>query len=224
MLASMNHDGLIIIHGDVRSAPFSAVHAGVGWPDEQPGGVVVVGRRVDGRFHVIEEKRGQLFEVAGASLEIASRLLVDTFWIDSTDTLSAAYFRGDDGPLGPPATPTARSRVGTQNPARRIAGNAGATGSTDSAVVVRSVSEPILRHFRSALERVRGMISQGQALINEKRCPSTMYAMRQPMDYALESPVIRALALALLSMANYSGEDNSLVNRGPWYGNRRRSR
>ena len=67
MRASLKPDGLVIIHGDVRSESFTSVHAGVGWPDGEPGGVVVVGRREDGRYHILEEKRGRLFELAEAS-------------------------------------------------------------------------------------------------------------------------------------------------------------
>ena len=223
MRASLKHDGLIIIHGDVRSESFTSVHAGVGWPDGEPGGVVVVGRREDGRYHILEEKRGRLFEIAGASVEIASRLLVDTFWIDSTDSVSTAYFRGEDGPLGP-LDARKRPLVKTFTLGTISANRPGKGRELDSAPIVRSVSDTILRNFRSALERVRGMIAQERALINEKRCPSIMYAMRQPMDYALASPVMAALALGLLSMVGAGDDDHALDMPRQWYDNRRRSR
>ena len=222
MRSSLKHDGLIIIHGDVRSESFTSVHAGVGWPDGEPGGVVVVGRREDGRYHILEEKRGRLFELAGASVEIASRLLVDTFWVDSTDSVSTAYFRGGDGPLGP--LDGGKRPFDKARSFGRIRGNIASKAlELDSAPIVRSVSEAILRNFRSALERVRGMIAQERALINEKRCPSIMYAMRQPMDYALSSPVIRALALGMLSMVGAGDDDHALDTPRQWYGNRRRT-
>ena len=183
-----------MVHGDVRSESFTSVHAGVGWPDGEPGGLVVVGRREDGRYHILEEKRGRLFEITGAAVEISSRLLVDTFWIDSTDTLSTAYFRGDDGPLGPLDVGKNATENGVGS-SMRIVSRGSSIITTDLAPIVRSVSDAILRNFVSALERVRGMIAQERALINEKRCPSIMYAMRQPMDYALASPVMAALAL-----------------------------
>ena len=223
MRASFKHDGLIIIHGDIRSESFTSVHAGVGWPDGEPGGIVVVGRREDGRYHILEEKRGRLFEIAGASVEIASRLLVETFWIDSTDSVSTQYFRGADGPLWPLDAGNSATENGVGSSVRR-----GSRGSsiitTDSAPIVRSVSDAILRNFVSALERVRGMIAQERALINEKRCPSIMYAMRQPMDYALASPVMAALALGLLSMVGAGDDDHALDMPRQWYDNRRRSR
>jgi hypothetical protein len=212
-----------MVHGDVRSESFTSVHAGVGWPDGEPGGVVVVGRREDGRYHILEEKRGRLFEITGAAVEISSRLLVDTFWIDSTDTLSTAYFRGDDGPLGPLDVGKNATENGVGS-SMRIVSRGSSIITTDLAPIVRSVSDAILRNFVSALERVRGMIAQERALINEKRCPSIMYAMRQPMDYALASPVMAALALGLLSMVGAGDDDHALDMPRQWYDNRRRSR
>jgi hypothetical protein len=212
-----------MVHGDVRSESFTSVHAGVGWPDGEPGGLVVVGRREDGRYHILEEKRGRLFEITGAAVEISSRLLVDTFWIDSTDTLSTAYFRGDDGPLGPLDVGKNATENGVGS-SMRIVSRGSSIITTDLAPIVRSVSDAILRTFVSALERVRGMIAQERALINEKRCPSIMYAMRQPMDYALASPVMAALALGLLSMVGAGDDDHALDMPRQWYDNRRRSR
>jgi hypothetical protein len=212
-----------MVHGDVRSESFTSVHAGVGWPDGEPGGLVVVGRREDGRYHILEEKRGRLFEITGAAVEISSRLLVDTFWIDSTDTLSTAYFRGDDGPLGPLDVGKNATENGVGS-SMRIVSRGSSIITTDLAPIVRSVSDAILRNFVSALERVRGMIAQERALINEKRCPSIMYAMRQPMDYALASPVMAALALGLLSMVGAGDDDHALDMPRQWYDNRRRSR
>ena len=220
MRASFKHDGLIIIHGDVRTESFTSVHAGVGWPDGEPGGLVVVGRREDGRYHILEEKRGRLFEIAGASIEIASRLLVDTFWIDSTDSVSTQYFRGADGPLDTGKSAT-EAGVGSSV---RIGSRGSSISTPDSGPIVRSVSGAILRNFVSALERVRGMIALERALLNEKRCPSIMYAMRQPMDYALASPVMAALALGLLSMVGAGDDDDALDMPRQWYDNRRRSR
>lgn len=223
MRACLKQNGLIMVHGDVRSESFTSVHAGVGWPDGEPGGVVVVGRREDGRYHILEEKRGRLFEIAGASVEISSRLLVDTFWIDSTDTLSTAYFRGDDGPLGP--SDAGKRPIGNISVSEGVsAKRPSRSPELYSAPIVRSVSDAILRNFVSALERVRGMIAQERALINEKRCPSIMYAMRQPMDYALASPVMAALALGLLSMVGAGDDDHALDMPRQWYDNRRRSR
>ena len=223
MRACLKQNGLIIVHGDVRSESFTSVHAGVGWPDGEPGGVVVVGRREDRRYHILEEKRGRLFEIAGAAVEISSRLLVDTFWIDSTDTVSTAYFRGSDGPLGPLDAGKNATENGVGS-SMRIVSRGSSIITTDSAPIVRSVSDAILRNFVSALERVRGMIAQERALINEKRCPSIMYAMRQPMDYALASPVMAALALGLLSMVGAGDDDHALDMPRQWYDNRRRSR
>ncbi len=223
MRACLKQNGLIMVHGDVRSESFTSVHAGVGWPDGEPGGLVVVGRREDGRYHILEEKRGRLFEITGAAVEISSRLLVDTFWIDSTDTLSTAYFRGDDGPLGPLDVGKNATENGVGS-SMRIVSRGSSIITTDLAPIVRSVSDAILRNFVSALERVRGMIAQERALINEKRCPSIMYAMRQPMDYALASPVMAALALGLLSMVGAGDDDHALDMPRQWYDNRRRSR
>ena len=148
---------------------------------------------------------------------------MDTFWIDSTDSVSTAYFRGADGPLGP--LDTGKRPVGKTFTLGTISANRPGKGrELDSAPIVRSVSDAILRNFRSALERVRGMIAVEQALINEKRCPSIMYTMRQPMDYALSSPVMAALALGLLSMVGAGDNKYALGMQRQWYDNRRRSR
>lgn len=210
-------DGNIQIKGDFREEIFTNVYAGVGWPDEQPGAIVVIGRRLDGRYHILEEARGPLFEIKDAALEYAGRLLVESFWIDATDRVSASYLRNE---VGPPDTVEDPGGVGAtwRNSVKRSR-----LRRLDAYPVIRSVPEKILKHFRSTLEQVRGLILTNRAIVNEKRCASLMYAMRQPLDYTLASPVIRAMVFALMPLVD-SGAIELLNTKAErrWYENRGR--
>jgi len=218
MRARMGRDGNIHIKGDFREEIFTNVYAGVGWPEEQPGAIVAIGRRLDGRYHILEETRGPLFEIKDAAIEFAGRLLVESFWIDATDRVNASYLRNE---LGPPHTvvdPPDRAGMTWQN---------GVKGSSlkrlDAYPVIRSVPEKILKHFRSTLEQARGLILTNRAIINEKRCASLMYAMRQPLDYTLACPVIRAMVFALMPLVDSGAIDLLDVKReAQWYENRGR--
>jgi hypothetical protein len=86
-------DGDIRVRGVSRDELFTVINAGVGWSAEQPAAIVVIGLRRDGRFHALEEATGSLFEITDSAVEIADRLLVDTFLIDATDRVAADYFR-----------------------------------------------------------------------------------------------------------------------------------
>ena len=222
--AKFDADTAIVVHGQFRSESFSSIEAGVGWPNSQPGAVVALGRRLDGGYHILEEKRGQLFEITRLAREMAGRLLVNAFWVDSSDSVSLTCFRGEDGPLAPARPPGRSGRQGVS--LLRLGRKESWTSDcgVEDKPVVRSASDSILKHFRSSLERVRGMIELEKALINEKLCPSIMYAMRQPVEYALESPVMVALAIGLLSMADTGGEDPALDGRRQWYGNMNRAK
>ncbi len=93
MDARLLPDGDIRVRGASRDELFTVINAGVGWSAEQPAAIVVLGLRLDGRFHALEEARGSLFEIADTAAEIADRLLVDTFLIDASDRVAAGYFR-----------------------------------------------------------------------------------------------------------------------------------
>ena len=93
MEARLLPDGDIRVRGASRDELFTVINAGVGWPAEQPAAIVVLGLRVDGRFHALEEARGSLFEIGAAAGEFADRLLVDTFLIDASDRVAGGYFR-----------------------------------------------------------------------------------------------------------------------------------
>ncbi len=93
MDARLLPDGDIRVRGASRDELFTVINAGVGWSAEQPAAIVVLGLRLDGRFHALEEAGGSLFEITDAAVEFADRLLVDTFLIDATDRVAADYFR-----------------------------------------------------------------------------------------------------------------------------------
>ena len=85
---------------------------------------------------------------------------------------------------------------------------------------VMPVPERVTESYRSALEKIRGVILRGNLLIHETNCPKIVYAIRQPLEYLLSSPVMRALVWVLTALEQAKGysslEDNPT---DPWYGN-----
>ena len=196
MRAVRRADGNIAVRGAHREEIFADIHAGVGWPGEQPGAIIVVGRRLDGRYHILEEKRGAMFELADAAMELSSRLVIDTFWADSSDRIASGFFK-----------------------------SAFWSGCKSSALIdqpiIRNAPDKLLRHFRSALEQVRGLILNESALINERLCPTLMYALRQDFEFALASPVIAAMVFGLMPLVDEgAGASMTAVAGKRWYGNR----
>ena len=191
-------DGDILVRGAAREQVFTDIHAGVGWPDEQPGAIVVVGRRLDGRYHVLEERRGAMFEIAPAANELAERLIVEIFHVDGSDRLASCFFR------------------------REMWSDHKSAGLKDHPVIA-AVSDELPKHFGSALEQVRGLILTERALINERLCPTLMYALRQDFEFALTSPVITAMVFGLMPLVDEGdGVPMTLVTGKRWYGNRER--
>lgn len=211
-------DGNIHIKGDFHEEIFTNVCAGAGWPDEQPGAIVAIGRRLDGRYHILEEARGSLFEIKDTAIEFVDRFLVESLWIDATDLVSASYLRKEVCPFHTVKDRPDRPGVTLRNSVKRFR-----LRGQDAYPVIRPTPEKILRHFRSTLEQVRGLILTNRAIINEKRCASLTYAMRQPLDYTLASPVIRAMVFALMPLVDSDGIEAPQVRRKTlWYSNKGR--
>jgi hypothetical protein len=136
-----------------------------------------------------------MFEIADTAVELSSRLVIDTFWVDSRDCMATGFFRNLFWSEQSHAAVTERAVIG-------------------------AAPERLLKHFRSTLEQVRGLILKESALINERLCPTLMYALRQDFDYALASPVITAMVFGLMPLVD-EGADGSIVavERRRWYGN-----
>ncbi len=195
MRARRRADGNIAVTGVLREEIFTDIHAGVGWPGEQPGAIVAVGCRLDGRYHILEEKRGAMYEIADAAMELSGRLAIDTFWIDSRDRMATGFFRN-------------------------LFWSGQSCAAVKERAVIGAAPEGLLKYFRSTLEQVRGLILKESALINERLCPTLMYALRQDFDFALTSPVITAMVFGLMPLVD-EGANGSLVAvaRKRWYGN-----
>ncbi|MGC8603626.1 MAG: hypothetical protein ACP5VS_08070 [Desulfomonilaceae bacterium] len=198
MRARRRPNGDISVKGKSREEIFSDIHAGVGWPNEQPGALVAVGRRLDGRYHVLEEHRGAMFEIADAAVELVGGLLIDTFFVDASDSVANGFFRH--------SLWAKLSHVPIK-----------------SQPVISAIPDRGLRYFRSALEQARGLILRELALINERGCPTLMYALRQDIDFAAASPVVHAMVFGLIPLIRKGASSpGSAISGKQWYGNLRR--
>ncbi len=196
MRARRRADGNIVVTGEFHEEIFADIHAGTGWPGEHPGAVVAVGRRLDGHYHILEEMRGSMFDMASAAVDLSSRLITDTVWVDSRDRIAAGLFR---------------NRFWSEQ----------LHSAVKESTVIGAVPEGLLKYFRSALEQARWLILTGSALINERLCPTLMYALRQDFDFALASPVVTAMVFGLMPLVDEAApRSNVAVARKRWYGNR----
>ncbi|MFC1834696.1 hypothetical protein ACFL2Q_08175 [Thermodesulfobacteriota bacterium] len=215
MRARLLQDDTIAVSGMSRILEFNKIWAGLGWPDVGLGYLCVVGEREDGCYHALWEKRGGLWELGEAALEAKERLLVDRIMVDTNDELSASYLRTREGlcynedparvPAGtPPVNPSRYERVRSKGIETTVA----------------PVLAPIVRNYRSALEKTREAIMTGKLFVHEGNCPIMVYTLRQPLEDLLRSPVMRALVwvVTALEIDRGSGDvGDDLQN--PWYKN-----
>jgi len=206
-------DGGVVVSGPANTARFTRVWAGIGWPDREPGYLCVIGHRTDGLFHALWEKVGGLWELGDAAVEAKQRLLVECLCVDARDRLAAAYLRTvvDSGHAeGVPAEAFSglAERVSPQ-PAPCVGEGA-----------VLPVPERIVENYRSALERVRTIVMRGDLLVRDTPCPKLLYALHQPVEELLQSPVMRALVWVLTMLEEAAAGDGIPRVEGPaWYGN-----
>lgn len=216
MRAQQLEDGSIAVSGTTRSERFNRIWAGIGWPEREPGYICVVGDRQDGRYHALREKRGGLWELGDAALEAKDRFLLESILVDGRDAIATSYFRTlnglcfyeDSGAELPPLTETP-----TEVP--RLT-SAFVTGWNTATVV--PVPERVVSNYRSALEKVRGLIVSGRLLIHEANCPRLVYTLRQPLEDLLNSPVMKGLVWVLTALADTAGNWSlQLPEPVPWY-------
>jgi hypothetical protein len=212
MRAKYLEDGTITVTGTKGKESFNQVWAGLGWPENEAGYLCVIGGRVDGRYHALWEKIGGLWELGTATVEAKDRFLIDCIWVDARDAVGTAYLRTLPG-LCFYETPPKRglpAATGTHFPAKR--GEATAT--------VLPVSERTTNNYRSALEKTRGVIMAGNLLIHEANCPKLVYALRQPLEDLLRSPVVKGLVWVITALEELKGStDLQVSTSNPWYGN-----
>ncbi len=217
MRAHYLEDGAIAISGASRIETFTRVWAGIGWPDRESGYLCVMGEKPDGRYHALWEKTGGLWELGDAAMHAKDRFLIECVWVDGRDTLASSYLRTING-LCFHEDPASDNPTSTRTPFRCV---------RDKQIVpempfatVRPVSDRILDNFRSALEKTRGVIMNGQVLIHEANCPKLVYTIRQPLDDLLQSPAMKALVWVVTALEHAKGCDaHEEPLSGQWYTN-----
>ncbi len=215
MLAEYLEDGSIAVSGRTKSEKFNKIWAGIGWPDFEPGYVCVVGERADGRFHVLWEKRGGLWEVGDAAREAKDRFLIDRIVVDPRDELATSYLRTLDGLCFYEEDEDRSVRIsGPQRSTRRYFRD------TEALAVVVPVPERVSANYRSALEKTRGVIMAGRLLVHEPNCPVLTYTLRQPLEDLLRSPVMKGLVWVVTALEDARGlENGDTTEPDQWYAN-----
>jgi hypothetical protein len=217
MRAEYLEDGTIAVTGTKGKERFSHVWAGIGWPENEAGYLCVLGERVDGRYHALWEKNGGLWELGTATVEAKDRFHTDCIWVDARDAVATSYLRTIPGLCfyeKPPkrGLPTVAEIRASAKTTRFIKGETTAT--------VLPVSDRTTNNYRSALEKTRGAIMAGNLLIHEANCPKLVYALRQPLEDMLRSPVIKALVWVITALENAKrSADLEVSTSDPWYGN-----
>ena len=215
MKADLLEDGTITVSGTIRSERFGRIWAGIGWPDLEPGYLCVVGERVDGRYHALWEKRGGLWEIGRAAVEAKEQFLIDRIVVDARDELATAYLRTLPGLCFNEENPEERVR------ASAFLSTAGAFIRDEGLMAtVVGVSERVVMNYRSALDKTRGIIMAGRLLVHEPHCPALLYALRQPLEDLLRSPVMKGVVWIVTALEDARGHET--VDEGtcdPWYTN-----
>ena len=74
------------------------------------------------------------------------------------------------------------------------------------------VPERATANYRSALERTRGVIMAGNLMIHEANCPKLVYALRQPLEDLLRSPVMKALVWVITALEDAKRSTDSAAS------------
>ncbi len=217
MRAEYLEDGAIAVIGTKGKQTFKKIWAGIGWPDSEAGYICVVGERADQRYHALWEKTGGLWELGAAAVEANNRLLVDCIWVDTRDAVATSYLRTLPGLCFHEEPPKRGSTTGTgvHSPAK-----ASRLTERETTASVMPVHERATANYRSALENTRGVIMASNLLIYEQNCPKLVYALRQPLEDLLRSPVMKALVWVLTALEG-AGRNSGLElsTSDPWYVN-----
>lgn len=215
MKADLLEDGTIAVSGTIRSERFGKIWAGIGWPDLEPGYLCVVGERVDGRYNALWEKRGGLYEIGRAAVEAKERYLIDRIVVDARDELATSYLRTLPGLC---FNKEDREATGRDRAFLSTAG--GVIRDQGILVTVVGASERVLTNYRSALDTTRGIIVACRLLVHEPNCPGLLYALRQPLEDLLRSPVMKGIVWLVTALEHARGHET--LDEGqcdPWYTN-----
>ncbi len=200
MRAEYLPDETLAVSGTQRAEKFNKIWAGIGWPDMDDGYICVVGERVDSRYHCIWEKQGGLWELGTAAVDAKDRLLVDRIWVDGADRISTSYFRTLDGLCFYDEDDTQTLPDPEEAPFKWEHFR-----DLDTVAGVIPVPDRITSNYRSALEMIRGVIAADRLVIHEQNCPRLVYALRQPLEDLLRSPVMKALVWVVSGLEESNG-------------------
>ena len=118
-------------------------------------------------------------------------------WVDARDDLATSYLRTLDGLCfyeEPPERGCATA-TGAGSPAKEPR-----SIERDTTATVVPVPERATANYRSALEKARGVIMAGHLMIHEANCPKLVYALRQPLEELLRSPVMKGLVWVMTAL------------------------
>ncbi|MBI5249391.1 MAG: hypothetical protein HY912_07845 [Desulfomonile tiedjei] len=216
MRAEYLGDGAIAVSGTMHVEKFNKIWGGIGWPETKSGYFCVIGEKTDGRYHALWEKQGGLSELGDEAVQAKDRFLIEQIWVDGRDSIATSYIRTLDGLCFYDES----ERVASHRPVTVTASGWTQFKNQTMTAVVSPVPDRVVNHYRSALEKIRGLIMQGMLLIHERNCPIMMYTIRQPLDDLLKSAVMKALVWVLTAL------EGSKANLGqppeipePWYKN-----
>lgn len=215
MRAEYLGDGAIAVSGAMHVEKFNRIGAAIGWPEAKSGYFCVLGERTDGGYHALWEKQGGLWELGDAAVQAKDRFLVEQIWVDARDAVATSYIRTLDGLCFYDESEQPDSAVQVS----RIPSGWTQFKNQTMTAVVSPVPERVVNHYRSALEKVRGLIMRGSLLIHERNCPIMMYTIRQPLDDLLRSAVMKALVWVLTALEETKGNGRQPEITEPWYTN-----
>ena len=130
-------------------------------------------------------------------MEAKDRFLIDCIWVDARDAVATSYLRALPGLCfheEPPERGCA-SATGAGSPARGPR-----SIEKEMTATVLPVPERATANYRSALEKTRGVIMAGNLMIHEANCPKLVYALRQPLEDLLRSPVMKGLVWVITAL------------------------
>ncbi len=218
MRAEYLGDGAIAVSGTMHVEKFNRISAAIGWPEAKSGYFCVIGERTDGLYHALWEKQGGLWELGDAAVQAKDRFLVEQIWADARDAVATSYIRTLDGLCFYDDSEQSDSSV----PVSTIPSGWTQFKNQTMTAVVSPVPERVVNHYRSALEKVRGLIMRGSLLIHERNCPIMMYTIRQPLDDLMRSAVMKALVWVLTALEESKGNGRQPEIPELWYTNRPR--
>jgi hypothetical protein len=217
MRAKCLEDGTIAVTGTKGAESFNKIWAGVGWPENEAGYLCALGERVDRRYHALWEKSGGLWELGVAAVEAKDSFLIDCIWVDARDAVATSYLRTLPGLCfhEEPSERGCATATGAGSPAKEPR-----SIEREMTATVVPVPERATANYRSALEKTRGVIMAGNLMIHEANCPKLVYALRQPLEDLLRSPVMKGLVWVITALEDAKrSADTEVSTSDSWYNN-----